>query len=466
MQGNHDHNSTGGKKRVRAQDRLQFLPAAIQLESTPAPIYGRLILWAILLLAVIAVSWAYLGRIDIIAVAPGKIVPSGKIKQIQSFDRAVVKQIHVHDGQRVAKGDPLLSFDSTFSAADQRQAMEDLQDAESLWVMEYAYNQHLQHPSQEVPATVLLAAAVGQLETNGRVLDQQFLANRLSNRIALHHSNLLALRQELQALAGSKHSAEAVLSGLQSTLPIIQQRAESIKVLFDKQLASRDHHLQQEQQRIEAQQRLVSEASRVTSLDAQMGQVQARIEGLVRQQLEANLVAMNDARLRAVMLRQTVHKAAEQRQRSVLRAPVDGIVQQLQVHTIGGIVSPAQLLMRLTPVNERLEIEAFIRNRDIGFVSAGQAGAVKVDAYNFTRYGSIEGSLQTVSSDAIEKEGMGLVYPAIVSLAANSFAVKNKTLALSAGMSVSVEIKTGSRRIIEYFLSPLLKMGSESIRER
>jgi hemolysin D len=463
--------TTKNKRHSRAQDRQQFLPAAIQLESSPAPVYGRLILWTILLLVVIAVAWAYLGRIDIVAVAPGKIVPLGKVKQIQSFDRAVVQQIHVHEGQAVSMGDPLVSFDSTFSGADQQQAIEDLQDAQSLWLIEFAYNQHLQGKSDDdVPAAALLSTAMAQLELNPQhypqLIDQQFLASRLSNRIALHRSHLSALRQELQALAGSKQSTEALLTGLQATLPIIRERAESVKGLFHKQLASRDHYLQQEQQRIEAQQRMLSERSRVASLDAQMGQVRARLEGLIQQELERNLVAMNEARLRKVMLQQTLRKAAEQRQRSVLRAPVDGIVQQLQIHTIGGIVSPAQLLMSLTPINERLEVEAFIKNRDIGFVDIGQAGAVKVDAYNFTRYGSIDGTLQTVSSDAIEKEGMGLVYPTIVSLATNSIAVENKNLALSPGMSVSVEIKTGSRRIIEYFLSPLLKMGRESIRER
>lgn len=470
MQRNNHYAATKTKRYSRAQDQQQFLPAAIQLESSPAPIYGRLILWAILLLVIITVAWAYLGRIDIVAVAPGKIVPRGKVKQIQSFDRAVVQQIHVHDGQAVSMGDPLVSFDSTFSGADQQQAIEDLQDAQSQWLVETAYNQHLQGTDDDVPAAALLSTAMEQLELNPehypQVIDQQFLVSRLFNRIALHRSQLSALRQEIQALAGSKQSAEALLAGLQATLPIIRERAESVKGLFHKQLASRDHYLQQEQQRIEAQQRMLSERSRVASLEAQMGQVRARLDGLIQQELEQNLVAMNAARLRKLMLQQTLHKAAEQRQRSVLRAPVDGIVQQLQIHTIGGIVSPAQVLMSLTPTSERLEVEAFIKNRDIGFVNIGQAGAVKIDAYNFTRHGSIDGTLETVSSDAIEKEGMGLVYPTIVSLATNSIAVENKMQALSPGMSVSVEIKTGSRRIIEYFLSPLLKMGSESIRER
>ncbi len=453
------------------RDRLQFSPAAIRIESGPAPFYGRLIIWAIMLLAMIAFAWAYLGKVDIVAVAPGKIIPMGKVRQVQPFERAVVREIHVSDGQRVARGDPLISFDSTFSAAEQRQASEDLQDAGARWLIEYSYNQFLSDQSHAPRgAPEMIDDAIRQLasdeDTYAIVPDRDYLTRVLSNRIALHQARRAALQQEIAALLSSERSAVAIVSGLQTTLPIIEERTESIEALFKRQLASRDHYLQQEQERIEARQYLASEIARVASLQAQIGEVRAGLDMLATEALEKNLVAMNDARLRQAMLRQRLHKADEQRQRSVLLAPVDGTVSQLQIHTIGGIVRPAQLLMKLTPINERLEVQAFIRNRDIGFVSAGQHAAIKIDAYNFTRYGSIEGTVRTLSSDAVENEGMGLVYPAIVSMAANRIAVDDKLLALSSGMSVSVEIKTGRRRIIDFFLSPLLKMSSESIRER
>ncbi len=459
------------KRSRHARDRLQFSPAAIQIESAPPPIFGRVILWTIMLLVVIAILWAYLGRVDIVAVATGKIIPSGKVRQIQPFERAVVQEIHVRDGQRVTRGDPLVSFDSTFSAADQQQAMDDLQDAGARWLVEYAYNQFLQSQStdRETPAG-LIETATRQLASDKTgiavVTDHQFLTRLLANRIALHQAETAALQQEMEALAGTKRSARAIVEGLQATLPIIDERTESIRALLARQLASRDHYLQQEQQRIEARQRLASESARVASLEAQIGEVRAGLERLAQRALEQNLTALNDARLRRAMAQQRLRKADEQRQRSVLRAPVDGIVTQLQIHTIGGIVRPAEMLMNLTPINERLEVEAFIRNRDIGFVRPGQPGAIKIEAYNFTRYGSIDGTLRTLSSDAVEKEGLGLVYPAIVSMSANRIAVGDQLMALTAGMSVSVEIKTGRRRILDYFLSPLLKMASESIRER
>jgi hemolysin D len=447
-------------------DELQFLPAAMEIEQSAPPLYGRLILWAIVSLVLLALLWACMGRIDIVAIAPGKIIPIGKAKQIQAFEHGVVQAIHVREGEAVRRGDPLLSFDATLSAADVQRASEDLHEARLQWLGEVAFNRFLQQPDSTGEASQLITESLQQLGLHEQDYDRLFLAARLSARCLNYQSRLSALHSQLEALAAEKLSAEALLKSVQRTLPIVRERTQSLAKLYRKQLASRDQYLVLEKQHIELEQQLAQHSATVSALGARASQVRANLGALQQQELAQNLQALTTARHQSYSLEQAVTKAQELQQRQVLRAPMDGIVQQLQVHTIGGIVTPAQALMSLIPADGKLEVEAFFNNRDVGFVSAGQAGAIKIDAFTFTRYGTIDGTLHTLSSDAVNVDGLGLVYPAIIGIAANSIAVAGKQVPLAAGMSVSVEIKTGSRRIIEFFLSPLLKMGKESIRER
>ncbi|BBA32640.1 HlyD family secretion protein [Methylocaldum marinum] len=149
-----------------------------------------------------------------------------------------------------------------------------------------------------------------------------------------------------------------------------------------------------------------------------------------------------------------------------LAAPVDGVVQQLAVHTVGGVVTPAQPLLVIVPRDNPLEVEAFIQNKDIGFVNAGQEAEVKIETFPFTKYGTIPAKVMQVSNDAIQDEKRGLIYAARVALSHATMVVEEKAVNLTPGMAVTVEIKTGKRRLIEYFLSPLLQYEDESLRER
>ena len=139
---------------------------------------------------------------------------------------------------------------------------------------------------------------------------------------------------------------------------------------------------------------------------------------------------------------------------------------QLAIHTIGAVVTPAQELMIIVPKESVLEVEALVLNKDIGFVHEGQLAEVKVDTFNFTKYGLVDGKISYLSDDAIQDENLGLVYKAVVQLDKTQMWVNGKAINLSAGMTTTVEVKTEKRRIIEYFLSPLLRYKQESIRER
>ena len=178
------------------------------------------------------------------------------------------------------------------------------------------------------------------------------------------------------------------------------------------------------------------------------------------------LDSINEAEQKAAALRQDLVKLESRGRLMTLTAPVDGTVQQLAVHTVGGVVTPAQPLMMIVPSDAAVEVEALLENKDIGFVHAAQAAEVKVETFPFTKYGTLHAQVTHVSSDAINDEKKGLVYAARVKLERATMRVEERTVNLTPGMAVTVEIKTGRRRVIEYFLAPLLQYRDESLRER
>ncbi|MDO8705086.1 MAG: HlyD family type I secretion periplasmic adaptor subunit, partial [Sulfuricaulis sp.] len=215
----------------------------------------------------------------------------------------------------------------------------------------------------------------------------------------------------------------------------LQHQAEAYKSLYDKQLVSKMQYLEAERARA--------------------------------QKAQEHAAALAEAETRAYSLSQELAKAENRTSQQTLTAPIDGVVQQLAVHTVGGVVTPAQQLLVIAPREGLLEVEAWVDNKDIGFVNPEQEVEIKVEAFPFTRYGTIEGKILTLSKDAVPVEKVGLVYAARVSMSRSTIRVENdKDVYLSPGMNVSVEIKTGQRRLIEYFLSPLLQASRESIRER
>ena len=149
-----------------------------------------------------------------------------------------------------------------------------------------------------------------------------------------------------------------------------------------------------------------------------------------------------------------------------LMAPVDGTVQQVAVHTDGGVVTPAQVLMVIVPKDAQVTAEVMVDNKDIGFVGAGQAAAIKLETFPFTRYGTVAATVKSVVADAVNDDKRGAIFPAVLSLDRASIDVDGRRINLSPGMNLTAEIKTGKRRVIEYLLSPVQQHVNESLKER
>lgn len=210
---------------------------------------------------------------------------------------------------------------------------------------------------------------------------------------------------------------------------------------------------------------VIIQKARYKQLNASVQLTQNQIDTLASEQRKNNLIQLQDTQLQIAGLEQDLIKATERNQQQLI-SPISGQVQQLAVHTIGGVVTPAQALMVIVPKQSQVEMDALILNKDIGFVHEGQKAAVKIDTFNFTKYGLIDAEILTISDDAIQDENLGLVYSARIKLHQDGLQIDDHWVKLSPGMSATSEIKTGKRRLIEYFLSPLLRYKQESVRER
>ena len=443
---------------ARGSDELAFLPAALEVQESPPSPVGRIIIFLIVAFFCIALVWAYFGKIDIVAVAPGKVVPTDRVKVIQPLEIGMIEVIHVEEGQRVKKGDPLITLDSTQTEADQRRMGADLLVARMDASRQLGFEDYLKGTAsrptlEEWPPE----ASVIQKASQTRLLEEevnQFFAQ-----------DEMLLNQELQREA-ERRGAEAEIEKLEQTLPMITQRADSLRKLWEQNLVSEANYLELEQARIEAVQDGITQRARIDEAEAALATLGSQKKTMRAEALKLNLIALQESRRRISVLEQELVKATQRYSQQVLSAPLDGVVTDLSVFTVGGVVTPAETLMNLVPAESPLEVQALVLNKDIGFVIEGQAAEVKIDTFNFTKYGIVEGEVVTISSDAMSDERLGLVYQARVLLSSSALQVKDKMVELSPGMSATVEIKTDKRRILDFFLSPLLRYRDESIRER
>ena len=460
----------------RETDELAFLPAALEIVETPPSPIGHAIGATIVALFCLALIWATFGHVDIVASASGKVVPSGRVKLIQPFETGVVRAIHVRDGQSVKAGDVLIELDPTMTSAEEDHIRSDLVAAQ----LDVARLRAALSDSDD-PQSVFKPPAGAS--PNLVAMERQFLAKQTEE----YRAKLASLDRQRAQKEAESGTVAATIDKLNATEPLIQQRVDILKTLSDKGLGSKLTYLEALQSLTENQKESAVQKSRLDEAEAAVAAIietRAQEAAEFRRRLFGDLA---EAERKAAGLGGDLMKAEERTKLQLLSAPVDGVVQQLSVHTVGGVVTPAQQLAVVVPSDAVLEVEAMISNRDIGFIHPGQDVQIKVDTFNFTRYGLLHGRVLDLSQDAIVREappnnakekmsdaentssepnGQELSYAARVSLDRTQLQVDDSIANLSPGMAVTVEIKTGSRAVISYLLSPLVRYKHDSIRER
>jgi hemolysin D len=467
-------------KVTRGAHEIAFLPAELEITETPPSPIGRAIGATLVAVFLIALTWAAIGDVDIVAAASGKIVPSGRTKLIQPLETGVVSAIHVHDGQKVKAGEVLIELDPTMTSAEQEHLNGDLMGAQlDVARLRAALAWRMGAAADPIEAFQPPSGASGlQIETQ-----RQFLISQTSEQSA----KLSELERELAQKEAERATVVASTAKLEATVPVLQERVDVRKILFDKALGSKLTYLTEYQDLVAMKQDIAVNQSRLHESDAAVAalrETRQRTEAEYRRSLFSELTKAEQL---AAGFAHDVVRAERRTKLQRLTAPVDGVVQQLAIHTVGGVVTPAQALAVVVPDNTAIEIEAMLPNRDVGFVHAGQDASIKVDTFNFTRYGLLRGSVLSVSQDAVspsssqgkqnptaegappgadDGKAESLQYVARISLGQTQMNIDGKPVNLTPGMAVTVEIKTGARRIISYLLSPLEKNRQESLRER
>ncbi len=442
------------KGKTKSTD-VTFLPAALEVIERPVSPTGRVTAWVLVAGMMVTIAWLFLGHVDVVASAPGKIVPSGSVKIVQSAGTGVVRAIRVSDGDRVRQGQVLVELDPTLVTADLEQARKGLLTAE----LDVARNRAIADAlsGRGLHFAPPAGTTAGMAETQRRLIEAQVgSVNATTASLAAARSSALS----------DADAAAAQRAKLDETVPILDHELDAMRRLDAKGYAPGLRLLElQRQRRSEAGDRDVAAAQQARGLSdarklgAQIGQTRE----------EARRVALADlakAEGEAILRREEVTKATRRSGLQVLRAPVDGTVQQLALHTVGGVVEAARTLMVIVPGDGVFEVEARILNKDAGFVRQGQDVTVKVEAFPFTRYGTVPGRVVSVSRDAVADAKLGSIYVARISLSRSTLLVDGRSISLGAGLGVSADIRTGSRRIISFLLSPVQTSAAQAGRER
>jgi hemolysin D len=458
----------------RMADELAFLPAALSLQDSPVHPSPRRLAYAVMALFAIALAWATLGHVDIVAVAQGRVVVGEGTKLIQSLEPGVVRRILVQDGSRVQAGQALVELDATNASADKTAVQEQLKAAAS----EAARSQAITNALLNNEQLVLLNAG---LQANKVLKLSPPEATALQAQLAAEWADIRAklgkLASEVSRRQAEIATVKEQVAKLSTTVPLAIKREQDFEKLADQGFVASHTGQDRTRERIELERDLATQQARLLEAQATLAETHTTKTAYLmetRRQLADRLAT---AQLKTTQLTQDQAKASQRERLSTLVAPVAGTVQQLAIHSVGGVVTQAQPLMVIVPDEAQVTAEVVIDNKDIGFVNAGQEVTVKLETFAYTRYGTIPAKVSRVSADAVVDDkraasaaGSGVTnnatFPATLTLSQNSINIDGKQVRLTPGMNLTAEIKTGQRRVIEYLLSPIQQAGNESLRER
>ncbi|MCP1845513.1 hemolysin D [Bradyrhizobium sp. USDA 4524] len=459
----------------------EFLPAALEiLEIAPSPV-GVALMWIICTLATCVLVWSYVSRIDVIATAQGKIQPVGHVKIIQPSEPGRIVAIHVQNGQLVTEGQELIGLESGEADADVNELRARLQALRGEAIRRNA-------ALRAVEARRLASPAIDWDEVIPREVREReaLVLEAVLNQLKAKTAELEAEKRQKQLERDLYAATSDALETLAATL---QERVDMRASLARTGSGSKADL-------IDSLERLQDQKAKLATARGQFSETEAAID-VLSQRIESgysdftadNLQKLAEAEREIDGITQRIAKARVRQQRMVLKSPIAGRVSAMSVTTFGQVVSTGEELMRIVPDAGSLEIECYIANRDIGFVHPGQAAAIKIESLPFTRYGTIDATLLSIQHDAIpepdatQAEGnpirsldnrgfagaqrtQNLVFPATLRPEVTRVIADGAPVPLSPGMAVKVEIKTGSRRVLDYVFSPLVEITSQAFKER
>ncbi len=434
-------------------DEPEFLPAALEVIERPVSPTARLTGWVLLFGLIATLAWLVLGRVDVVASAEGRVLPSDDVKLVQPTGTGIVRRIYVHDGDFVRKGQALVDLDPTVSTAEEAQAAQALLSAR----LDVARNSAI--------ANALSGRGIHFVAPSGT--KPEVATTQLSlvkAQVAAAEASADGLAQARASALADSQSSGGQIRKYDGTLPLLDRQVGAVTELATYGYASNTRLLElRRQRRSEAGDRDVAVAQRTRAF-AEAAKFAAQLEQSREQAQQTALTDLAKAQSEEALREDELTKAQQRSRQQRLTAPVDGTVQELAVHTIGGVVEPVKTIMVIVP-NGKLEVEAKVLNKDTGFVRRGQEVAIKLQAFPFTRYGTVPGRIEAISPDSVEDRRLGPIYKARISLARDSISSGEVVAPLVPGMALVADIRIGRRSILSYLLSPLDEARRQAGRE-
>ena len=437
------------------EKETEFLPAILEVTETPPSPVGRTVMWTVLVLLVVGIAWSILGHINEVAVAEGRIIPTGQAKTVQVKNKGIIKEINVTEGQIVQEGDVLIILDPTTTSADY----------DNLKKRAAYYKLDIQR---------LTAELTNQPFSPER--DPDLEAHDLAAELALYQSRVRDYQTQRQSRQDVINQKRARLQATQSTyekynegLKIAEDKEGRLQQLIEESAISEFQLLEQQKETIEYRKNAQAALDEMVSIQAEIAEAEqnlANVDASYRKDIMTSLV---DAKKEYYSLEESIKKADEDSRMATIVAPTSGRVYDLAVHTIGGIVTDAQPLLKIVPDDVGLQFEVYADNKDIGFIKLGQEAEVKVRTFNFQKFGMVKAEVEEISADAVDNPQditKHDKFKLLLKPVENNMNVEGEQVTLAVGMGVTAEIKIKEKRIIDFFLDPFRKYTHEALRER
>jgi hemolysin D len=429
----------------KADDSHQFKPLLAEIEDDPGSPLGPITFWLVIVVVAFFLGWTILGQVDVVISARGKVIPAGQVKLIQPLNGGVVSAILVKEGDYVKKGQALVIIDPSTTAPQLASSQ-----------------QTLAHVQME-EARLKAAAGHGSFtQSDGAAAATQ--AKLYAASLASLQKQLNAKEKSLAGIQAQMQAKQVQVQHIRETLQRNQEKEKRLSAVVD--IIAKDEYEKVQADISAGQNQLKELAHELEQLRFQQQQTREEM-GYLRENFETTTLAdLSEKEKQITQLKASIQEAAFKNARQTLVAPVDGYVHELMVHTIGGVVTSAQKVISIVPVNTPLSIQATVLNKDIGFVKVGMPVAIKVDTFDFQKYGTLKGKVMQVDKDSKDDPKQGPVYTVYVEPLQQSLLVDGRWQKLSTGLTLTAEIRTGQRRIIEFFIYPLIKHLDEGMSVR
>lgn len=424
----------------------EFLPAALEVRSKAAHPAVHLTPGIIIALFSALILWAFWGEIDIVAKAEGKIIPTGQVRPVQTVESGVVMRLAVSEGQRVEQGELLIQLTPELIDAELERGRIEIRSREQL----------LKRKDQLLDLI--------NLNEHGELIP---LVNEplLLQEFGAYQSHIQQRQRQIAERQAAKERSAQTIEKLNALEPVVLERLNALKRLNAKGHVARLDYLAQQETHIQLIHERLAAINEQQQLSADIAARSSELETFKLEYRANALAEIEQYGNEIAAQQQSLSQLLQRRANLAVRAPISGRVQDLNVRSAGAVLANAEQVMSIVPVDAPLEVEAWLENRDIGFVHPGNSSEIKLETFPFTKYGVLHGEVVDLSADATQTD-TGLIYKARIALQSREIEIDNRVVALMPGMGVTAEIRTGRRRVIDYIFDPLLRYRNESLRER